>query len=178
MGSNCDHKCNHSENRKKVCAPCGRKIVLSGKTLEYFRITPCREEQIQSRINVNFRLSDPRFPTSMCVNCRKILDENSHPDSAANSTRSFKIMPNYEDIILLKNTRYGGESSVVSCQCYICQTARFKGHEKRKIGVPIIPGPKITSENGMYAQRSPEATETEVVRAPVNKLSSTFITNL
>ena len=56
----------HNGNRKKVCAPCGRKFT--GRI-----ITPAQESTIKKFINKEFSLDDERFPVAMCDRCRKSL---------------------------------------------------------------------------------------------------------
>lgn len=96
MPYSCDHRCDHEENRKKICAPCGRKISLGNNKIDYFKIAENIEKRIQQFINAKFSVSDPRYPLSICCNCRKILAEHSEN----NFQRPFKTMPNYEDILL------------------------------------------------------------------------------
>ncbi|KAL7297468.1 hypothetical protein TKK_0009838 [Trichogramma kaykai] len=55
-------------------------------------------------------------------------------------------MPNYHDINLAKETRN------MSCNCYVCLTARFKGHTKVNKGKGhkrTFSAPKITKDNGL-----------------------------
>ena len=43
-------KCDHEQNREKVCAPCGEKIKYGIKKIEYFQVTKKYEEIIKNYI--------------------------------------------------------------------------------------------------------------------------------
>ena len=104
----------HDENRKKLCAQCCRKIFLGTRKINFFKIARDQEQLIKKLVNSNFSLSDPKFPLIICYNCIVILKEHSEN----NFHRSFKTMPNYEDIILQKKTRASNEDQI--CNCFIC----------------------------------------------------------
>ena len=165
MTNSCNHRCDHEENRRKVCAPCGRKINPGTKKLDYFCISEKHEKLIKEFINNNFDLSNPRFPSSVCTNCRKILQEHDRNDEEHEhkiNKRLFKNMPNYEDIILPKNTREC-EANVFICNCYVCLTGRHKGllnvKNKLSVGESLNLSIKITSSNGMYGSQHSNVTE-------------------
>lgn len=138
-----NHFCNHSENRQKVCAPCGEKISIGKKTLNYFGITKNCEKLIQKLCNKNFKLDDPRFPVSICTTCRITLQEHEKGKFA----RPIQQIPNYESILLPAETR----SSIscynsVICNCYICLTGRHKGNVKST----TAPGKKRSMNNAIH----------------------------
>lgn len=54
-----DHRRDHDENRRKLCAPCERKISLRNKKIDYFRITENVEKLIPF-INVNFSVTNSK----------------------------------------------------------------------------------------------------------------------
>ena len=118
--------CTHDQNRKKVCAPCGRKIILHGKKLELFEITKDVESKIQKYIDLNYRTVDSEYPLSICGTCRKTLLELEK----GITNRPTPILPNYRDISLVKTTR----NSSQICYCYICLTARKTSHKKPLVG--------------------------------------------
>ncbi|CAH1104522.1 unnamed protein product [Psylliodes chrysocephalus] len=118
-------KSTHQSNRAKICAPCGRKIVLGVKTEAHFRINENVEKLIKKHLTTTFNLADERFPTSICGTCRIDLQKREK-----NIQSRLLDMPNYEDIQLRRNTRvHNGE-----CKCFICLTAAFKGHVPNKKG--------------------------------------------
>ncbi|CAH0560139.1 unnamed protein product [Brassicogethes aeneus] len=158
MPNPCNHRCDHNENRKKICAPCGRKISLGSKMLEHFRITDHHELLIKQFINANFDLSNPKFPSGICVTCRQILQEHER----GIVRRSVKNMPNYEDICLPKETR-NTPISKSFCNCYICLTGRHQGHINIKKKLPVCKtldlSIKITPNNGMYGSQNSSITQ-------------------
>lgn len=121
-----DHKCDHQENRLKVCAPCGSKINFGKQKPERFRINSKHEDLIRTHINGDFKSSDPKFPLGICGSCRLTLFEREK----GNPTRPLQIMPNYEEINLPKETRLKGDI----CNCYICLTGQHKGYLKIQKG--------------------------------------------
>lgn len=107
--------CSHQDNRAKICAPCGRRIVLGKKTLSFHRINDSVEKLIKKFANASFNLSDTRFPTSVCNNCRFLIRNH---DQGNNGT-PLKIMPNYVNVGL-KNI-----NNEHICDCsLICGNAR------------------------------------------------------
>lgn len=123
LKKNMDHKCDHEENRMKVCAPCGRKIIFGGKRSQDFLISKSHEELIRKYINTNFDTSDSKFPLSICSTCRRALADREKNICK----RPLQTMPKYEEIILPIQTR---TTSECNC-CYVCRVARFKGHSKQ-----------------------------------------------
>ena len=79
-------------------------------------------------------------------------------------------MPNYQDIILSKTTRQQD-----NCNFYICQTGRYKGHNKNPRNVPII----ISVENGLYGSlpNSSTTTPTKVIGESNKRRSITICEN-
>ena len=116
----------HEENRLKVCAPCGKKIILNGKKINFFQITSTREARIQNYVNSNYSKVGSKFPLSICNSCRIIFIEYEKD----NRRRPVPIMPNYNDMQLSKSTRATGDI----CYCYICKTARSTNHVKAVVG--------------------------------------------
>lgn len=116
----------HESNRLKVCGCCGIKIVFAQKKKSDFIITSNLETLIKEHINTNFQTSDSRFPLGICGTCRITLNEYKRKIN----TRDLPKMPHYEEIQLSKYTRANG----TSCDCYICITAKLKGHSKVQIG--------------------------------------------
>lgn len=138
--------CDHDQNRKKICIPCGKKIVLGKQKLEDFQIKEKYVTVIKKHANEAFDTADRKYPLAVCTTCRITLEEYCNNDFR----RPFPTMPNYEDVQYPKQTRNNDENL---CYCYICITARYKGHRKTKIGR----GKKrefaenITPSNGLYA---------------------------
>ena len=128
--------CNHEENRKKVCAPCGNKIVLGQKKIWFFKINSTIEKLIQQLLkNEKFNLNDSKYPLSICNTCRNILYEHAKNICV----RPLPTMPKYENIILSRhNTRSFQLIGInIKCYCYICLKARMTVHEKFKVGPGI-----------------------------------------
>lgn len=115
-------KCFHNENRKKVCALCGQKIVFGNIKPQKFFINSNTNDLIKKHINKDFNLNDLKYPVSICRTCYLTLRDLKD----GNSKRPLQSMPNYSDIVLPVNTR----ASKDTCNCYICITARYKGHIK------------------------------------------------
>lgn len=159
----CDHRCDHEENRRKICAPCGRKINLGDKKLEYFEITKVWEKLIQQFIDSRFSTLNPKYPLSVCCNCRKILAEHRDrdPDNDRVTVRSFKTMPNYDDICLPPSTRTSDESQI--CQCYICLTGRHKRRvdlkNKLRVGESLNLSSRIHPGNGQFGTKNSKVTK-------------------
>lgn len=118
-----NNKCTHDDNRKKVCAPCGKKIVLSYKSSVV--INDNLEKLIQKFLWSHFNQNDKRYPLAICGSCRLTLRE--YDKEIYN--RQLPSMPNYTDIILQGTAR-----SLESCNCYICLTARSSVHFKTQKG--------------------------------------------
>lgn len=71
--SKIDRKYDHEENRIKVYAPYGRKIIFGNKKLNNFLISKRYENLIKIHISENFNISDTKFPKSICCTCRLTL---------------------------------------------------------------------------------------------------------
>lgn len=144
----------HENNRLKVCGPCGEKIIVKCKQkLEWYKISERHEGLIKRFLNKDFSLSDNKYPISICSSCRLTLDEYANE----NFTRVLPSMPNYEDILLRKNTR-SLSASESECLCYICLTASKKGRpqtsevgrgKKRPLST------EISTSNGLFAAAPP-----------------------
>lgn len=142
-----DYK-SHEENRKKICALCGTKIVLNGKKINSFNVTAKNEELIKKYVNSQYSTQIEKFPSSICNTCRITLIEREQNIVK----RSLPSMPNYADLQLRKNTRSLNPDEI--CKCYICITARYTGHPKTKKGrsqFKKTDAVKICKHNGMFA---------------------------
>lgn len=139
-----NHSCSHEENRVKICAPCGKKIVLGKKSASFYRINTKFTELIQLHVNIQFKINDSKYPLSICNTCRNTL----HEHEKKNFTRPLPKMPNYADMVLLKDTR----NKISECNCYICLTARMKSHVKTQVGKSHVRNVnvKIDKHNGKY----------------------------
>ncbi|CAH1106006.1 unnamed protein product [Psylliodes chrysocephalus] len=169
MPSHINHRCDHNESRRKICALCGRKINRGSKSLEFFRITD-HELAIKKFLNKSFNLQDPRYPTGVCVTCRLILQEHKKNES----THPFKSMPNWEDIILQKSTRSSSALCDSSCNCYICLTASHKGRARtgKKLDIGEILDPCIVIHRG-YGVHASQQSKAKA-RENILKLTSTL----
>lgn len=137
--------CSHEENRQKVCGPCGQKIVFNNTSKKRkFLINSRTENLIHKYINSEYRLSDSRYPLSICRSCYLTLDDASKQVFK----RPFQIMPDYSCIVLPKDTRSMGSQ----CNCYICLTGRYVGHPKIKKGRGHVRDIKINinAKTGQY----------------------------
>lgn len=76
--SNMPPKCSHDENRAKICAPCGQKIVLGKQKLESFSISSRYGNLIKTFVNPDFDIMDSRFAVSICVTCKLTLNEHEN----------------------------------------------------------------------------------------------------
>ena len=118
----------HEGNRKKVCAPCGRKIPETcPRKLNINQI-----RVIKDYMETDFDLANPVFPVGICGNCRKILS-CVYKDSTKKTL--LPDMKNYKDIVLPKCTRQRGYVS--NCSCLICligsDKTRKPAYQKRII---------------------------------------------
>lgn len=119
--------CDHDLNREKVCAPCGKKIVLGKNKIGKFKINIKLQGLIKNNLinGGDFDISDRRFPVSICGTCKvTLLDIEKNIFQ-----RPLPNMPNYCDIVFQKESRTFSTDKKV-CQCYTCLTARQKGHKK------------------------------------------------
>lgn len=114
-------KCSHDENRRKVCAPCGRKISFGKIPPEKFLVNENTEKLIRKFLFEDFDKDNDKFPMSICRSCYLALLDAEKGVSG----RSLPVMPNYKDIVLLKETR-----TKVICNCYVCLTGKHHGHVK------------------------------------------------
>lgn len=114
--------CSHDENRRKVCGPCGTKISFGKKKPNKFLINEKYETLIKKFINKDYDLNNEKYPLSICRTCYHTLFDASNNIF----TRPFPDMPDYNSLVLPKSTR----TSMDSCNCYVCLTGRYKGHEK------------------------------------------------
>lgn len=141
----------HSENRVKVCGPCGKKIHFGKTSAKKFLITTKIEGFIKKFININYDIQNEKFPLSICRTCYLTM----HDADKNIFKRPIQNMPDYASLILPKSTR----TTPDECNCYICLTGRYVGHQK-----PIAPNSRnlnneINSPKGRYGA-------TNVVRLP------------
>ena len=130
-------KLNHDQNRKKVCAPCGKKLTVKG-----IREVCDREiELIQKHINPNYNKDNPVFPTGYCGTCRSKLSRAEKNNDNINLP-----MLNYEDINLVKSLR--SNQSIDTCNCNIYLTATSKAKNKR------VSIDKIDESTGLFGASS------------------------
>lgn len=140
-----NHKFTHNENRKRICAPCGSKIIFYKKT-SITNITISLESLIKKYINQNFNINNEMYPVSICVSCRLTLQEYEKNIFQ----RKLPQMPNYEVIKMHKVTRFMKNEI---CNCFICLNATLKSHKKINKGRGKVRKlcNKITNSTGMYA---------------------------
>lgn len=141
-------KNSHEENRLLVCAACGKKIVF-GKRRDKNLINQEFEQKIIDLINPNYKRSDNRFPLGICFTCRFTLNEHKSKKTA----RSLPKMPNFLELVLPRTTRANSDNdSSVICNCFICLTARYKGHVKADTGRGHVRNLdiQITPSTGLY----------------------------
>lgn len=139
-------RCNHEENRSKVCAICAEKIVFGSNPRSKFIINDGIETLIKKFSNSD----DSRFPKSVCFSCKvKLYEKNRQV------FRPFPTMPNYLDIQLLKRTRTS--TSEVECFCFICRIAK---HRKIELGKGVTKeSALITISNGLFGAKKTVAIE-------------------
>lgn len=148
--------CSHYENRKKVCAPCGKKIKCRGKPISTFLINDKQVKLIQKYLCYDFNLNKNIYPLSVCGSCRLTLQEHEK----GQIRRRLLPMRNYKDLILLKETRNQSKS----CNCYICLTARETKHQKiekgrghkRKFDDKILVGINASSDVTSFSKTKKE----------------------
>ena len=130
----------HEANRLKVCGPCGRKLKVRNIRL----LQDSHVGSIKRHMNADYSLANPVFPLGICNSCWVNLSKASCSDDI-----KLPEMPNYEDIVLSKETR--GSST---CNCFICLVARDKTRQPeikpRKSGVFN----DISVHHGLYGASS------------------------
>ena len=109
----------HEDNRKRVCAPCGKKITVK----QIKSISPKNVELIVRYINADYDIANPCYPTGLCETCRKYLQT---ADKTGDISKLPKML-NYEDMVLLRVTR----ADNTTCSCNICLTAKSHRINKR-----------------------------------------------
>ena len=107
-----DFSADHSENRKKVCAACGKKCKDS-------MITDLSSGQIKTYLDPQFDLSNEHYPVILCVNCKILLNK-----AAKGEKVSFPEMPDYLNIAIAKETRSNPRGV---WDCLICIKASQRG---------------------------------------------------
>ena len=123
----------HEDNRKLVCAPCGKKISLT-------QVRPVSEKDInliRKYINNDFDIKNPVYPSGICNTCRIYLSKALK----TGNTSKLPTMLNYEDIVLPRPTRSNDPD--FACKCNICLTATSKAKNKRMTG-------KIDKDSGLF----------------------------
>ncbi|CAH0556707.1 unnamed protein product [Brassicogethes aeneus] len=134
---------------KKICGLCGRKVIFGKSSATKFRITEKLQQLIKQFANKSFDMFDPRFPSSLCGTCRITLCEHEK----GNFKRQLPKMLNFHDIRLPKSTRTRNDE----CNCYICLTGRFIGHEEVEKGrghTKNIERTIIDESNGLFGSSS------------------------
>ena len=86
---------------KKVCAACGKKIVLVNNKLSYFQISEKTAHLFRKYINSNSNIDHDHYPTAICVISGLALYERVN----GKSNRPLLDMPIFENIVLPKATR-------------------------------------------------------------------------
>ncbi|KAJ8665899.1 hypothetical protein QAD02_007561 [Eretmocerus hayati] len=163
----------HEDNRKKVCAPCGNKIIFGRKKISEFAITDRFEKCVKSKLEPNFSLTNSKFPVSICVTCRLTLSEHEKDIKR----RPMPTMPNHGDIVLLKETR-NSTNDIRICLCYICLKARSSDHQKPSKGRGHLReniSNTINGSNGLYGAGSNSIhTETTEISRLTPKVSTSI----
>ena len=59
----------HEENRAKVCAPCGRKIMDKDKR----KLNNLQIKIIKDHIDCDFNIENSVFPVGICQGCRTLF---------------------------------------------------------------------------------------------------------
>lgn len=113
-------KCSHEDNRLKVCAVCGKKIVYGNSPNSKFMISKDVESLIKQYSNNEFNVLDSRFPKGVCVSCRFAL----YSIRQEKTPRKVPNMPNY------LSSEFSCSRDDQVCDCYICRVATQKGHPK------------------------------------------------
>ena len=142
-GTHPSYKCDHEENRHKVCACCGRQVIF-GKKSSVNKISEKLCELVKKYSNASFDLENPNFPTAICNSCRNALNEYKNGKFA----RHLPAMPNFQDIVLPKGTR----SHDNEFNCFICLTRRSTSHQKRITGRGVVRNQtnEINEEKGLF----------------------------
>lgn len=115
-------KSSHDDNRRKVCAPCGRKIIFGQNAPSRYFIDNEIEKLIIEYVCEDYDINNEKFPTGICRTCCQTLKEANKEVFK----RPMPKMPLYQNIILPKNTR----SRQDICNCFVCLTGRDKRHIK------------------------------------------------
>lgn len=154
MTTNAKSRCDHEDNRYKVCAICTKKIVFGSNPRSKFKISGDMESLIKKFSDKDFDLLDSRFPKSICLSCKVRMYEINQ----GKTSRSIPLMPNYLDIQLLKETRTSG--SVDECFCFICRIGKQKIHTKAVAGKGVKREATLISiDNGLFGTKKKTAVE-------------------
>ena len=140
----------HDINRKKVCAPCGRKVKPNMSITGSIRAS-------MERFYPIFNIDDPHFPTSICGTCRIQI---SKADKDISLAHMLPEMPKYQDLTLLKETRNVSATSAV-CYCYICLKARSTAHTPPKTGRGKARKLDPNISKGLFAAKEDEPIDSE-----------------
>ena len=111
----------HKLDRGKVCAPYGQKV----KNLR--NVTGNLEVLLKKHFPF-YDSKDPHFPRSICNTCRVVI---LSVEKNGSNTSKLPVMPNYQEISLIKETRSALDSV---CYCHICLKARSFAHIKGSNG--------------------------------------------
>lgn len=108
--------------------PLAEKKFFQNRPPKYFKLGADQILIIKKYINNNFDSSNEKYPLAICYTCKLTLTELKNKGENI-VKRPLPCMPNYEDVVLTKQTR-----QVTVCDCYICFTARCTSHSKVKKG--------------------------------------------
>ena len=122
-GTKAGEAAGHEGNRKKVCAPCGRKILGKDKRI----LNNVQIDFIKENIDANFDILNSVYPVGICQRCRTLFIKISKDPTKKSLLPKLK---NYKDLILPKLTRLAKK-----CSCYICligsDTTRKPAYQKK-----------------------------------------------
>ena len=86
-------KCDHEDNREKICGPCGYKIMVpKKKTLSSFKISNKCLDQIKRLLSPEYNVENPVYPKSICTNCRIHLSQVDKGQWLINFNISFLML--------------------------------------------------------------------------------------
>lgn len=102
----------HEENRAKVCAPCGRKILDKDKR----KLNHVQINIIKDHIDSDFNIENPIFLVGICQGCRTLFFKFSKDPTKISLLPKMK---NFKEMVLPRPTRQIEEPN---CSCYICLT--------------------------------------------------------
>ncbi|CAH0561135.1 unnamed protein product [Brassicogethes aeneus] len=129
----------HEENRRKVSILCGSKIVFGKSKASVFNL---KEKLHKPICKYKFDKSDSRYPTSICGNCRPVLFDREKDVFK----RNFPVTPQFDKIVLHAKIR----NTTQICNCFLCQTARHKGHKSSSVVKVGTMGHEVTNQKQKF----------------------------